>query len=113
MYDIGDWSTVCHEYSRNVAEVVCRQLGLPVQGARAYGSSLFFEEDSLRIEEDYASIPHIIVECFGSENNLNECTHKRLVNSYFYYSYYELDCEDSYLEVICGEMPIFYSALLV
>ena len=113
--DIGNWSAVCHchPFSSNVAEVVCRQLGLPV--ARAYGSSSssFFEEDSLRIEDDYEPIPQIIVQCFGTENSLNECTHTRRLVDASYSSISELYCEDSYLEVICGEMSIFYSALLV
>ena len=68
VYHNGTWGSVCDDYwSTKDAQVVCREIGLPVAGARAsyYGQ---FEEGVGEIWMDN-------VTCSGSENNLSECGH--------------------------------------
>ena len=65
MYYNNKWGTVCSgAWDVNDAKVVCRQLGFPVEGARAYGDSRF--EGSILLDD---------IRCYGSESALSQCLH--------------------------------------
>ena len=62
------WGTVCdNNWDQNDAEVVCRQLGLPIEGARAIEDAQF-GQGSGNIWLDN-------VACTGSERYLSQCSH--------------------------------------
>ncbi|XP_041368061.1 deleted in malignant brain tumors 1 protein-like isoform X2 [Gigantopelta aegis] len=64
----GEWGTVCDdEWGRNDAKVVCRMLGLPVDGAIAK-SRAFFGRGRVPVLMDG-------VNCDGSEVNIADCNH--------------------------------------
>ena len=66
VYYNNEWGTVCDKsWYANDAEVVCRQLGFPVQGAYR---NAYFGEGSENVLLHY-------VACFGSESALSECPH--------------------------------------
>ena len=66
-YD-GRWGTVCDSKWDNAdAKVACQQLGLPSEAALAVTEASFGEgSGDIALDE---------VECFGSEQNLDECGH--------------------------------------
>jgi hypothetical protein len=62
----GHWGTVCdYGWDNSDAEVVCRQLGYPSEGAMAYGGAHFGSGTGLIVLEDLS--------CTGSENSIFEC----------------------------------------
>ena len=69
VYHDDQWGTVCrHDFIKENARVVCRELGLPETDARvaAYGQ---FGGGDARIWMDYVS-------CRGWESHLSECAHR-------------------------------------
>ena len=68
VYFNNEWGTVCDDsWDDNDAEVVCRQLGLPIEGARAYGKAHFGQGlGNILLDE---------VQCTGSEIALSKCAH--------------------------------------
>ena len=68
VYYNSEWSTVCSDsWDANDAKVVCRQVGFPVEGARAYGVGYF--------EGESRSIMLNDIQCIGNESSLNQCSH--------------------------------------
>ncbi|XP_046542990.1 deleted in malignant brain tumors 1 protein-like isoform X1 [Haliotis rubra] len=68
VYYNGSWGTVCDDYWSNMdAQVVCRMLGLPADGAMPRLQSFFGQGHLPTILDD--------VKCDGSELSLGECTH--------------------------------------
>ena len=68
VYYNNEWGTVCDDFwDVNDAKVVCRQLGFPVEGARAYTNAHFGEGTGNILLDD--------VQCTGSESALSECPH--------------------------------------
>ena len=68
VYFNNEWGTVCDDsWDDNDAEVVCRQLGLPTESARAYPRAHFGEGTGNILLDD--------VHCTGAENSLGECEH--------------------------------------
>ena len=65
VYYNGEWGTVCgYGWGWNIAEVVCRQLGLsPVIRVAYYGS-----------DSDRIWLSHLY--CDGSESNIGQCLHE-------------------------------------
>ncbi|XP_072048550.1 scavenger receptor cysteine-rich domain-containing protein DMBT1-like [Amphiura filiformis] len=64
----NSWGTICHDaWDQNDATVVCRQRGLPFSDAQATGGASFGDGS------DYIWLN--VVECVGSENKLEECSH--------------------------------------
>ena len=66
----GTWATVCHnEWETVDAKVVCKQLGLPYEGA---------EERVLRIR--YGEYEHFMtnVNCIGNESHLIDCQYSNM-----------------------------------
>ena len=62
------WGTVCHEeWDSNDAKVVCRQLGYPNSGAVAH--------DFAHFGEGSGPIHFERVQCSGTEQHLDNCTH--------------------------------------
>jgi hypothetical protein len=62
----GHWGTVCdYGWDNSDAEVVCRQLGYPSEGAMAYGGAHFGSGTGLIVLEDLS--------CTGNENSIFEC----------------------------------------
>ena len=67
MYHNNKWNTVCSgSWDVNDAKVVCRQLGFPVEGSRAYGDGLF--------EGELGSLLLTDIQCDGSESDLSQCS---------------------------------------
>ena len=65
----GQWGSVCDDsWTDEDAQVICRQLGLPHEGAVAV-SEAFFREVSGDILLDE-------VNCNGNEDNIGECQHQ-------------------------------------
>ena len=70
----GDWGTVCDNFwDDDDASVVCRQLGLSSEGARAFGQA-FFGEGTGPILLDQ-------IRCFGVESRLADCSNVIGTNS--------------------------------
>ena len=68
MYNNNEWGTVCDDsWEANDAKVLCRQLGFPVEGARAYGNAHFGEGTGNILLVDAA--------CIGYESYLSQCPH--------------------------------------
>ncbi|XP_072048696.1 scavenger receptor cysteine-rich domain-containing protein DMBT1-like [Amphiura filiformis] len=68
MFYNNTWGTVCHQsWGNNDAHVVCRQLQLPFQDAQGTRNALF--------GEGTGQIWLKSVDCSGSENSLDECSH--------------------------------------
>merc|ERR1712146_384792 len=69
VHHAGHWGTVCDDsWDNNDAAVVCRQLGMPTEGARGVNVGHHMATSSLPILMDN-------VHCSGSETDLTECRH--------------------------------------
>lgn len=69
VHHAGHWGTVCDDgWNNNDAAVVCRQLGMPSNGARGVQVGHQMAASSLQILMDN-------VHCNGDETDLTECRH--------------------------------------
>ena len=67
IYHAEQWGVICDELFGDLdAQVVCRQLGYPSTGARAYGGSLW--------GYSFAPIWLSAVQCRGNETHLVDCS---------------------------------------
>ena len=65
----GQWGTVCDDlWGLPDARVVCRQLGFPDAERAVSATEYFLTGDGPIFFDD--------VECFGSENQLSDCSHR-------------------------------------
>ena len=79
----GTWGKVCHDYfDYQEARVICNQLGFPRNGKHGYLTSAVFGRGSGPLWLDNLG-------CKGTEDNLQECTHKGWGNYDYCYSPYE------------------------
>ena len=68
MWYNNGWGIVCNEsWDVNDAKVVCRELGFPIEGARAYSD--------IHFEGELGGILLNDIRCNGSESTLSQCLH--------------------------------------